>query len=105
MSATKNNTTTTNGTKPSNATMPISPTTNATKAAVMSEADMIKDAWQTDPNMDIFFYVIYGLSYAATIIPSIFGIGPIAILRTVMFFYLGYDALVRYFDLDKKPKA
>ena len=92
MSATKNNTTTTNGTKPSNATMPISPTTNATKAAVMSEADMIKDAWKTDPNMDIFFYVIYGL-------------GPIAFLRTVMFFYLGYDALVRYFDLDKKPKA
>ena len=105
ISATKNNTTTTNGTKPSNATMPISPTTNATKAAVMSEADMIKDAWKTDPNMDIFFYVIYGLSYAATIIPSIFGIGPIATLRTVMFFYLAYDALVRYFDLDKKPKA
>ena len=106
MSATKNNTTTTtNGTKPANATMPTSPTTNATKAAVMSEADMIKDAWQTDPNMDIFFYVIYGLSYAATIIPSVIGIAPIAILRNVMFFYLAYDALVRYFDLDKKPKA
>ena len=105
MSATRNNTTPTNGTKPANTTMPISPTTNATKAAVMSEADMIKDAWQTDPNMDIFFYVIYGLSYAATIIPSVIGIAPIAILRNVMFFYLAYDALVRYFDLDKKPKA
>ena len=105
MSATKNNTTSTNTTKPSNATMPTSPTTNATKAAVMSEADMIKDAWQTDPNMDIFFYVIYGLSYAATIIPSVIGIVPIGILRNVMLFYLAYDAIVRYFDLDKKPKA
>ena len=80
-------------------------TTTAPKASTMSEADMVAAAWSTDPNMDIFFYVIYGLSYAATIIPSIFGIGPIAILRTVMFFYLAYDALVRYFDLDKKPKA
>ena len=80
-------------------------TTTAPKASTMSEADMVAAAWSTDPNMDIFFYVIIGLSYAATIIPSIFGIGPIAILRTVMFFYLAYDAIVRYFDLDKKPKA
>ena len=83
----------------------VTTNTTAPKASTMSEADMIKEAWSTDPNMDIFFYVIYGLSYAATIIPSIFGIAPIAILRNVMFFYLAYDALVRYFDLDKKPKA
>ena len=73
MSATKNTTTTTNGTKPSNATMPISPTTNATKAAVMSEADMIKAAWDFDDSLDIYFYIVLGVAYAATLLPSFVG--------------------------------
>ena len=80
-------------------------TTTAPKASTMSEADMVAAAWSTDPNMDIFFYVIIGLSYAATIIPSVAGLPAIGILRTIMFWYLVYCAIMSFLDLDKKPKA
>ena len=83
----------------------VTTNTTAPKASTMSEADMIKEAWSTDPNMDIFFYVIIGLSYAATIIPSIAGIPAIGILRIIMNLYLAYLAIMSFLDLDKKPKA
>ena len=83
----------------------VTTNTTAPKASTMSEADMIKEAWSTDPNMDIFFYVIIGLSYAATIIPSVAGIPAIGILRIIMNFYLAYLAIISFLDLDKKPKA
>ena len=80
-------------------------TTTAPNASTMSEADMVAAAWSTDPNMDIFFYVIIGLSYAATIIPSVAGLPAIGILRTIMSLYLVYCAIMSFLDLDKKPKA
>ena len=83
----------------------VTTTTTAPKASTMSEADMVAAAWSTDPNMDIFFYVIIGLSYAATIVPSVVGLYPIGLLRFSMTCYLAYLAIMSYLDLDKKPKA
>ena len=42
---------------------------NATKSsAVMSEADMIKAAWDFDASLDIYFYIVLGVAYAATLL-------------------------------------
>ena len=79
---------------------------NATKAtAVMSESDMIKAAWGFDDSLDIYFYIVLGVAYAASILPSFFGFILIIPSRTTMWYYLVYDCIVRLLDLDKKPKS
>ena len=83
----------------------VTTNTTAPKASSMSEADMIKEAWSTPADYDIYFYVIIGLSYAATIVPSVVGLYPIGLLRFSMTCYLAYLAIMSYLDLDKKPKA
>jgi hypothetical protein len=45
-------------------------------ATTLSDADLIKEAWGTDPNFDILFYVVYGVMYAFTIVPSFLGFIP-----------------------------
>ena len=78
---------------------------NATKTvAGMSEADMIKEAWGFDSSLDIYFYVVLGVAYAASILPSFFGLILLIPSRTTMWYYLVYDCIVRLLDLDKKPK-
>ena len=78
---------------------------NATKTvAGISEADMIKEAWGFDSSLDLLFYVILGISYGASLIPSIFGVLVISQTRWVMIYYLLYDCVVRFLDIDKKPK-
>ncbi len=71
----------------------------------MSEADMIKEAWSTPADYDIYFYVMIGLSYAATIIPSVAGLPAIGLIKFSMTCYHAYLALMSFLDLDKKPKA
>ena len=79
---------------------------NATKAtAVMSESDMIKAAWGFDDSLDIYFYIVLGVAYAASILPSFFGFILLIPSRTTMWYYLVYDCIVRLLDLDKKPKS
>ena len=68
----------------------------------MSEADLIKSAWRTDPNFDILYYVVYGVAYALSIIPSIFGVTPILASKSFIVFYLIYDGLVRLFAISSK---
>ena len=65
---------------------------------------MIKEAWGFDSSLDLFFYVILGISYGASLIPSIFGVLVISQTRWVMIYYLLYDCVVRFLDIDKKPK-
>ena len=66
---------------------------------------MIKEAWSTPADYDIYFYVMIGLSYAATIIPSLAAMPAIGLIRLSMTCYLAYLALMSFLDLDKKPKA
>ena len=66
---------------------------------------MIKEAWSTPADYDIYFYVMIGLSYAATIIPSLAAMPAIGLIRFSMNCYLAYLALMSFLDLDKKPKA
>ena len=66
---------------------------------------MIKEAWSTPADYDIYFYVMIGLSYAATIIPSFAAMPVIGVIRFSMTCYLAYLALMSFLDLDKKPKA
>ena len=65
---------------------------------------MIKEAWGFDSSLDLLFYVILGISYGASLIPSIFGVLVISQTRWVMIYYLLYDCVVRFLDIDKKPK-
>ena len=84
-------------------TNPTAPT-NATKAvASMSEADMIKEAWGFDPSYDIYFYMVLGAAYCASFLPSASGIFIIGPSRAVLIWYLTYDAVIRFLDIDKKP--
>ena len=86
--------------------MNITAPANATKAtAVMFEADMIKEAWGFDASLDIYFYIVLGVAYAATLIPSFVGSMVISPIRAFMLWYLVYDCIVRLLDLDKKPKS
>jgi len=68
----------------------------------LSDADLIKSAWRTDPNFDILYYVAYGLSYALSIIPSIFGVTPMLLSKSLFLYYLIYDGIVRLFTISSK---
>ena len=81
------------------------PATATKSSAVMSEADMIKAAWDFDASLDIYFYIVLGVAYAATLLPSFVGSMVISPMRGVMWGYLVYDCIVRFLDLDKKPKS
>ena len=81
------------------------PATATKSSAVMSEADMIKAAWDFDASLDIYFYIVLGVAYAATLLPSFVGSAVISPTRAVMWGYLVYDCIVRFLDLDKKPKS
>ena len=84
-------------------TNPTAPT-NATKTvASMSEADMIKEAWGFDANHDTYFYMVLGAAYCASFLPSASGIFIIGPSRAVLIWYLTYDAVIRFLDIDKKP--
>ena len=69
------------------------------------EEKMMKKLRQLDKKILIVFLIIYGISYAVTITPLVAGIPAIAILRTLMIFYILIDAIVRYIDLDRWPKV
>ena len=85
-------------------TNPTAPTNTTKTVASMSEADMIKEAWGFDPSYDIYFYIVLGVAYAGSFIPSYGGSILIAPARWALIGYLLYDCIVRFLDLDKKPK-
>ena len=78
---------------------------NATKATAVVSDEMIKAAWDFDASLDIYFYIVLGVAYAATLLPSFVGSMVISPMRGVMWGYLVYDCIVRFLDLDKKPKS
>ena len=78
---------------------------NATKATAVVSDEMIKAAWDFDASLDIYFYIVLGVAYAASILPSFFGFILLIPSRTTMWYYLVYDCIVRLLDLDKKPKS
>ena len=78
---------------------------NATKATAVVSDEMIKEAWGFDASLDIYFYIVLGVAYAASILPSFFGFILLIPSRTTMWYYLVYDCIVRLLDLDKKPKS
>ena len=83
---------------------PTAPT-NATKTvAGKSEADMIKEAWSFDEIGDIIIYVILGLNYAVSIVPII-GSLVVSLTRGPMHWFLIYDCVVKFLDMDKKAKG
>ena len=82
---------------------PTAPTNETETVAVMVDEEMIKKAWGFDPSFDTYLYMVLGATYCASFIPSVYGTLIIGPSRAVLFWYLTYDAVVRFLDIDKKP--
>jgi hypothetical protein len=83
--------------------MPSSLTQTVTVVA-LSDSEVIKRAWETNPDFDIIFYAIWCIMYALTISPSVVGVTPILSFKQVIFWYLVYEAVLNYLNLDKHPE-
>ena len=82
---------------------PTAPTNETETVAVMVDEEMIKKAWGFDANHDTYFYMVLGAAYCASFLPSASGIFIIGPSRAVLIWYLTYDAVIRFLDIDKKP--
>ena len=84
--------------------MPSSLTQTVTVVA-LSDSEVIKRAWETNPDFDIIFYAIWCIMYVLTISPSVVGVVPILNFKQVIFWYLVYEAVLNYLNLDKHPAS
>ena len=78
---------------------------NATEAAAVVSDEMIKKAWAIDLGVETYIYMALGAAYCASFLPSATGLLIMGPSRAVLSFYLIYDAIVRFLDIDKKPKS
>ena len=82
--------------------MPSSITRTVT-TVTLSDNEIIKRAWEVDQSFSILFYVIWVIMYVLTITPSALGIVPILSVKSVIFYYLVYEAVIRLINLENHP--
>ena len=82
--------------------MPSSLTKTVT-TVTLSDTEIIKRAWEVDQDFSILFYAIWVIMYVLTIAPSAVGIVPILSCKSVIFYYLVYEAVIRLLNLDNHP--
>ena len=78
---------------------------NATMAAAVVSDEMIKKAWAIDLGVETYIYMALGAAYCASYIPSAYGLVIMGPSRAALSWYLIYDAIMRFLDIDKKPKS
>ena len=72
-------------------------------AVTLTDNEIIKRAWDVDQNFSILFYAIWVIMYVLTITPSALGVVPILSCKSVIFYYLVYEAVIRLINLDTHP--
>ena len=60
----------------------------------------IFNAWVTDPNLNIYLYVVWGISYAFTLVFSILGSVPIFSTNQFAFWFLVVDAINKLSNIN-----
>ncbi len=76
---------------------------NATEAAAVVSDEMIKKAWAIDLGVETYIYMALGAAYCASYIPSAYGLVIMGPARAALSWYLIYDAVMRFIEIDKKP--
>ena len=85
--------------------MSMNPTepTDATEAAAVVTDEMIKKAWGIDLGVETYIYMALGAAYCASFLPSFSGLLIMGPARGALVWYLIYEAVVMFLDLDKMP--
>ena len=85
--------------------MSMNPTepTDATEAVAVVTDEMIKKAWGFDPSVETYIYMALGAAYCASFLPSVSGLLIMGPARGALVWYLIYEAVVMFLDLDKMP--
>ncbi len=81
---------------------PTAPT-NTTKAAAVVSDEIIKKAWGIDLGAETYIYMALGAAYCASFLPSVTGLLIMGPSRAALMWYLVYDAVMRFLEIDKKP--
>ena len=84
--------------------MPSSLTQTVTVVA-LSDSEVIKRAWETNPDFDIIFYAIWCIMYVLTISPSVVGVGLILFFKGINFWILLKECISRFFSLSNHPAS
>ena len=79
--------------------------TDATEAAAVVSDEMIKKAWAIDLGVETYIYMALGAAYCASFMPSVSGLVIMGPSRAALFWYLVYDAVMRFLEIDKKPES
>ena len=85
-------------------TDPTAPS-NETMAAEVVSDEMIKKAWGIDLGVETYIYMALGAAYCASFMPSVTGLLIMGPSRAALFWYLVYDAIMRFLEIDKKPES
>ena len=84
--------------------MPSSLTQTVTVVA-LSDSEVIKRAWETNPDFDVIIYAIWWFMYVLTFSPSVVGVGLILFFKQMIFWYLVYEAYLNFENLYKHPAS
>ena len=85
-------------------TDPIAPSNETMAEAVVSD-EMIKKAWAIDLGVETYIYMALGAAYCASFMPSVTGLLIMGPSRAALMWYLVYDAVMRFLEIDKKPES
>ena len=76
---------------------------NTATVVTEQQQKIINESWGIDPDWHIFFYVVWGIMYVCSIIPSVFGSVAILNAKAWIYWYLLINAVFDFLDLEKHP--